>query len=154
MRGSCFEVLGGFSSFKVPVLKMRFPRTSKEENPPRMYDFPDLKRKVIHRCIRDTPMDDFPFDDLKKESHPCVDDFSTSNEYVCIWIARLHVYVFSVCVFLFSFSKPQLLIKSFMNSIFVYYLQTHKLHFSTTFFLKMDFTVLFIRLKIISLQYF
>ena len=75
---------------------------------------------------------------------------------LCVWIARLRVHVFSFCVFLFFFffSKPQLLTKSFMNSIFVYCLWTHKLHFSVTFSLKMGPTALFTHLKIISLQCF
>ena len=41
-----------------------------------------------------------------------------------------------------------------MNSIFVYYSRTHKFHFLSTFSLKMGPTVLFIRLKIILLQWF
>ena len=41
-----------------------------------------------------------------------------------------------------------------MNSISVHCLQTHKLHFSVTFLLKISPTILFTHLKIISLQYF
>ena len=56
--------------------------------------------------------------------------------------------------FFFLSFKSQLLIKSSVNSIFVHCSQTHKLHFSVTFSLKMSPTILFTHLKIISLQYF
>ena len=56
--------------------------------------------------------------------------------------------------FFFLSFKSQLLIKSSVNSISVHCSQTHKLHFSVTFSLKMSSTILFTHLKIISLQYF
>ena len=56
--------------------------------------------------------------------------------------------------FSFFFSKPQWLTKSSVNSAFVHYSRTHKLHFSATFSLKMGLTVLFTHLKIISQQCF
>ena len=43
---------------------------------------------------------------------------------------------------------------STMNSVYVHYLRTHKLHFSATFSLKMGPTILFTHLKITLLQYF
>ena len=56
--------------------------------------------------------------------------------------------------FFFFFSSPQLLTLSNVNSAYVYCLRSHKLHFLTTFLLKMGPTTLFTHLKIISLQCF
>ena len=69
---------------------------------------------------------------------------------VCIFQAH----VFSLFFFFFFFSQLQLLTKSSMNSASVHCLQTHKLHFLTTFSLKMGPIALFTHLKIISLQCF
>ena len=63
---------------------------------------------------------------------------------VSVWIAHLRVHVFSFCVFFFFFSPTAV-----VDQVFVHCLQTHKLYFSVTFSLKMDFTVLFTYLKII-----
>ena len=110
----------------------------------------------------------------QRELHPMAKDQLFSNNFyityalktpniflrdkVCVWIARLHIHVFSFCVFLFFFfsffSKPQLLTKSSVNSASVHCLRTHKLYFSVTFSLKMGLITLFTHLKIISLQCF
>ena len=61
---------------------------------------------------------------------------------------------FQNCVFLFFFLFfCSAAIVDFVNG-FVYYLRSHKLHFSTTFLLKMGSTALFTHLKIILLQCF
>ena len=110
----------------------------------------------------------------QRELHPMAKDQLFSNNFyityalktpniflrdkVCVWIARLHVHVFSFYVFLFFFfsffSKPQLLTKSSVNSASVHCLRTYKLYFSVTFSLKMGLITLFTHLKIISLQCF
>ena len=73
---------------------------------------------------------------------------------VCLDSEFTSTFVLFLFLFSFFFFKPQLLTKSSMNSTFVHCSQTHKLHFSTTFSLKIDPTILFTHLKIILLQYF
>ena len=79
---------------------------------------------------------------------------------VIVWFAMkpmstflLHVFLFFFFFFFFFFS-PQLLTLSIVNSAYVYYSRSHKLHFLATFLLKMGLTTLFTHLKIISLQCF
>ena len=49
--------------------------------------------------------------------------------------------------FFFFLIQPQYLTKSFVNSASMHYSWTHKFHFSVTFSLKIDTTILFIYLK-------
>ena len=68
---------------------------------------------------------------------------------------KYSVYGLCFLIFFFFFSFwPHYLTKSTVNSALVYCSQTHKFHFSTTFSLKMDPTILFTHLKIILLQCF
>ena len=89
------------------------------------------------------------------------------NSYVCVWEARLRFpnarFVFSILFFFFFFlhafwSIFLLFIHCcaviFDFSSWTVHTQTHKLHFSVTFSLKMYLTVLFTYLKIILLQCF
>ena len=89
----------------------------------------------------------------------------TSNKYyslvfyfvdlVLVWIALISVAsVFSQFFFFFFSFQPQWLTRSSVNSAVVHCLRTHKLHFLSTFSLKIGPTVLFTHLKIILLQYF
>ena len=70
-----------------------------------------------------------------------------------VWIQR-HTHVLLKSAFSLFFFKPAFVNFFTVNSISVHCLRTHKLHFSVTFSLKMDTTVLFTHLKIISFQYF
>ena len=66
---------------------------------------------------------------------------------------RLAAIVHALCMN--SSHKVWLFLPFFSQSVhIVHYSWTHKFHFSATFSLKMDFTVLFTHLKIILLQYF
>ena len=73
--------------------------------------------------------------------------------YVCVWIpcSRLR-FAFHAFFFFFLFS-PQLLTSQLWTIHLCIVHESHKLHFSVTFSLKMGPTVLFTHLKIISLSF-
>ena len=73
---------------------------------------------------------------------------------VCFELKPTSTFLLHVFLFFFFFSSPQLLTLSTVNSAYVYCLRSHKLHFLTTFLLKMSPTILFTHLKIILLQCF
>ena len=75
---------------------------------------------------------------------------------VAVWFAMKPTSTFLLHVFLFFFffSSPQQLILSTVNSAYMNYSRSHKLHFLAIFLLKMGPTTLFTHLKIISLQCF
>ena len=77
------------------------------------------------------------------------------EKLVLVWIALISaVSVFPQFFFFFFYFQPQWLTRSSVNSAQVYCSRTHKLHFLSTFSLKIGSTVLFTHLKIILLQYF
>ena len=74
---------------------------------------------------------------------------------VLVWIALISAAsAFPQFFFFFSSFQPQWLTRSFVNSALVHCSWSHKLHFLSTFSLKMGLTVLFTHLKIILLQCF
>ena len=79
-----------------------------------------------------------------------------SRGYVLVWIELFRAA--SACpqlvFFLYSSFQPQWLTRSSVNSALVHCSRSHKLHFLSTFSLKMGPTALFTHLKIILLQYF
>ena len=78
-----------------------------------------------------------------------------SRGYVLVWIALISAAsAFPQFFFFFSSFQPQWLTRSFVNSALVHCSWSHKLHFLSTFSLKMGLTVLFTHLKIILLQCF
>ena len=71
---------------------------------------------------------------------------------VCVWIPRPQLrFAFHVYFFFFSRVQPTMVDKS-VHPCTIH--ESHKLHFSTTFSLKIGLTVLFTHLKIISLHCF
>ena len=79
-----------------------------------------------------------------------------SRGYVLVWIALISAASAFPQFFFFFFSsfQPQWLTRSSVNSALVHCSRSHKLHFLSTFSLKMGPTALFTHLKIILLQYF
>ena len=98
----------------------------------------------------------------KKISRYTFQNHLTAAFFLQTVIARFGSNLIGICVFqarvfslsFFFFSQLQLLTKSSVNSASVHCSRTHKLHFLTTFSLKMGPTALFTHLKIILLQYF
>ena len=73
---------------------------------------------------------------------------------VLVWIELISAASAFPQFFFFSSFQPQWLTRSSVNSALVHCSRSHKLHFLSTFSLKMGPTALFTYLKIILLQYF